>query len=669
MKFYKGPNKKDATEEEIVDDILDRFDTAQQHISHICQEHQEYLDQYFGKMPPLPEWKKNTGASNLFIPLVEPLVDTTVAKMYLAFVSNDPFIQYSPDVQEAVLPARAMEQVVKHMFQNKMPNSRSTMWSWFNSTVLKGTGIVRVYHDKKSHNRVRVEKIPNPIDSRVPLFDNNGKPMMQEITEEIIDYRGIKLENIDITNFAADWNSWDFQKGWVELREFIDPEEYLTRVEERGYKELEEEELEALMKVPEDFQYDSIHINNKTYDHKDNKSVDFRTDRREKIELITYYGKSWINGIRQSSIITVARHMDKDKKSPLILGPVPFGQAPFAVMRYKPGSGEFVGRGQGAQLKGLQGQLNTTVNQQNDNIAFELNGGWIYDEGAVEDESMLDSKVGQHIKRADPNAKIDKIPRNPLPPESFIRVNDIQTWAEKDTGSMDLMRGQMPRKETAFTTNLMNQNAGQRTEAILEIALGEAIQNMGDIIKQQIIEFYANDENIVIPLTKKEVIEYQEIFNDVNEVEINNQFLTISVGFLDAAYSASAQVSALKGDDRTKSQELLQLFQLAAPMAQTGWMKKDGSVEGLDLSYIVREYAKLNKIEDLRGAFITLLTKEQVEQQRQAQLAQQQAEAQQQGALPQELGGQSQLQPPNEQVAQQQGVAQEITEEDALLEE
>jgi hypothetical protein len=148
--------------------------------------------------------------------------------------------------------------------------------------------------------------------------------------------------------------------------------------------------------------------------------------------------------------------------------------------------------------------------------------------------------------------------------------------------------------------------------------------------------------------------------------------LTIKVtpDILKRTMYAIPNISALDGDNRAKSQELLQFMQIMQPYLQInpqtgmpmGWKDKGGNTVLPDIGYFIREYARLNKIETT-NALITI-PKVQVEQ---AQAQQQSMQMQMQAAkggggqpssAPSEIAGQSMLTSPQESSNQQAGIEQ-----------
>lgn len=661
-KFYSGPNKKGSTAEEIADDIRSKFKESSRKLSDATVAHARYLKKYLGIADPLPDYKKDSGASNIFVPLIEPHVDTVVAKTFLTLMGQDPFARFSPETQDAVIPAKVMERVFNFYFYNKMKNSLTNMWLWIRNATLLGTGVVHLFHDKDVHNRTRTVPIPNPLDPTIPLLNGDGQEMFQDVTEEVVDYDGIRFEVIDLSNFAIDWDVLDWRKSWCILREFVDPEVYIMRQETLGYKKLSEEEMETLLSDPatvKDIESGSIIANsNKAFDAQTNVGSSTSEDARGKIELLHYYGKGHIDGVRQEVIYTITNHKFNDNDDPIILGPVPFGVKPFATMRFKPNQDCFLGRGIGAQLEGLQDELNVIRNQRIDNIALELNGCWVMDDGAVDDISQLNSQVGQIIVK-NAGAELSKIARQPLPTDAFNSEQSIKTDAQEVTASADLFRGLSARKETATVGTMLNNNAGQRLEAIMMIAMEDGVQDFVNLTRTMIIDFSPSTDKMVIKLAEDEIEKYQSIFETVAPVN-NEGFVEFPIEILDKAMHATVKISALAGDNRAKSMELIQVLQTLLPFAQQGWRKKDKSVETIDISYFIKEFLKLNKYTDFRGIFQTLLTAEEAEQKRKLELAQQAAQIQsqtQQSAPAGEMGGQQGVPPPQEAAAQQAAVA------------
>jgi hypothetical protein len=671
--WTEGINNPDAKEEDIAADVLLKFEHANGQITDVRNKHVKYLKSFYGIPDDLPEYKRGTGASNMHVPLIEPLVDTIVAKIFLTLLSNNPFIRFESDSSDEmdILAARCLERVVKYLIADRIPGARDQIYLWLQDAVLFGHGFIHVYFDTVTHTS-------NSIQTVSGLVDAIGRPISAEVVTEVIDYAGLKFEIIDINNLAIDWSTPDWRKSWLIIRERIDPEIYLERVRTSGYKALSNEELKELMFGETD--YDDIQIE---VDGKSGTTVagEYNADRK-KVELYHYYGKGYVpyyndkgevvDKIRQDCKMIVAGRKTKNGKTAVIVPPVPFGIKPIAEMRFKPKRGEALGRGVGDQVYDLQGELTVTRNQRMDAINFNLNQGWLVTPGAVEDEADLNSRMGQIVHLADPQGRAEQIVRPQIPPDAWRHEDVIKNDAQLVTSSSDILRGEMERKETAFVGNLRNNNAGQRLESVT-FRMSDGFRELADVMKGLLAEFTPSDNPVIAKLTQDEAKKYA--------VELGKQFdpqskiLTVTPDILKRTVFAITNISALDGDNQAKSQMMLQYMQIMQPYLQLnpqtgmpiGWQDRGGNTVIPDIGFFIREFARLNKISGAGDALITIPA-QRVQQAQQQQLANQaQLQAAKSGAVappqmssPTELAGQSMLTSPQEAGNQQAAIEQEL---------
>jgi hypothetical protein len=680
-----GINNPNANDQEVANDIILKYQHAWGQIWDVRNNHVKWLKGFYGIAEDLPKYKKGTGASNMFVPLIEPLVDTICAKFFLTLMSYNPFIRFESNSGDKrdILSARVLERVVKYLVADRIPGAKDQLYLWIQDAVLYGQGFIHIYFDTVSHTQNSVQAIPNPMNPKMPMFDAIGNPMTVEMVTDVIDYTGLKFEILDINNIGIDWSTPDWRKSWVIIRERIDPEVYMERQKTSGYRPLNNEEIKGL--VVGDTDYDNIQIE---VDGKSGTTMggEFNIDRK-KIELYHYYGKGYVpyfnekgeivDKIRQDCKMIVAGKRTRQGVRLIVCPPVPYGVKPIAMMKFKPKRGEALGRGVGAQIYDLQAELNITRNQRMDAINFNLNQGYIISPGCVENEEDLNSRMGQIIHKSDPQGTIDPIPRNPIPPETWKHEEVIKSDAQLVTSSTDILRGEMERKETAFTSNLRNNNAGQRLESIVFRMGNEGLRELAEVMRALLAEFTPSDNPMIIKLTKDEAEKYAAELGELYNPETG--ILTVTPDILKSTAYAIPCIAALDGDSRAKSQELLQAMQIMQPFLQInpqtglpiGWKDPAGNTVVPNVGFFIREYARLNKIE-LRDALVTIPA-QQVEAARQQQQAMQmQLQAANGQAAPQgnsqpsmnspaELAGQSMLTNPQESVNQSMGIEQMLT--------
>lgn len=681
--WSEGINDINASEQTIANDIMMKFMHSWGQIWDVRASHVKWLKHFYGIADNLPEYKRGTGASNMFVPLLEPLVDTIVAKFFLTLLSYNPFIRWETDSTdpEDILAARVLERVVKYLISDRIPGAREQLYLWMQDAVLYGQGFLHCYFDTVSHTSNSIQTMTAP--GGRTIVDALGNPINAEVVTNIIDYSGIKFEILDINNIAIDWSTPNWRNSWVIVRERIDPEVYIERMKTSGYRPLKEDDFKGLQIGDAD--YDNIQIE---VDGKSNTTMggEYNIDRR-KIELYHYYGKGFVpyfnekgevvDKIRQDCKMIVCSRRSQGGVRLVVVPPVPFGVKPIAMLKFKPKRGEALGRGVAAQIDDLQGELNVTRNQRMDAINFALNQGFMVTTGAVENEDDLNSRMGQVVHVSDPMGKVEIIPRAPIPPEAWKHEDTIKNDAQMVTSSADILRGDMERKETAFTTNLRNSNAGQRLEAIVFRMGNEGLRELAEVMRGLLAEFTPSNNPIIVKLSQEEARKYGAELGQLFDPKTNS--VTATPDILKKTMYAIPCISALDGDNRAKSQELLQMMQVLQPYMQInpqtglpiGWKDKTGNMVLPDIGYIIREYARLNRIE-LTDMLITVPAQAVAQAQQQQQQQQMQLMAAKGGGAapgpglqqpmmgPGEVGGQSMLTSPQESGNQQSAIEQMI---------
>ena len=189
-------------------------------------------------------------------------------------------------------------------------------------------------------------------------------------------------------------------------------------------------------------------------------------------------------------------------------------------------------------------------------------------------------------------------------------------------------------------------------------------------MRSLLAQFTPTNNPIIIKLAQDE---YEKYALELGEI-VDPETLTIKItpDILKKTMYAIPCIAALDGDNRAKSQELLQFMQIMQPYLQinpqtgepVGWEDSGGNIVVPNIGHFIREYARLNRIQT-KDALITI-PKAVIQQQQQQQLAQQMQLQQakggggggQQGGSPAEMAGQSMLTNPQESANQQAGIEQ-----------
>lgn len=583
MDYIKGVLDKGATSEEVADDIAARFDEGIKANGDALDEIEQIRAHLNGDPPDLPAWK-HPDDPNYTVPYMETLVDTIIAKFFMAVLAHNPIIRFLPENKKSVLAARLVERTVHYLTNKRIPNAFTHLYLWIHEAVSVGLGLLYVYYDRVERKYTQMTTVYGP--DGAPQIDEEGKTVrVPELVTEV-DYEGFKLDVLDLQDVTGDWENIDNEEYIV--REYIEPKEYLHRVKTLGYVEMTMEELKELTssnKSKRDYVSTTENIDDKF---------------RDKIEILHYHGLGYIDdGDELENVkITVFKKKANDGERREIVR-TSSAMCPIIPMRFKPVLKKFQGRGVGQQTKDLNTELNINFNSRLLNLSHALHTGWIIgSEAGLVDEDELTSRPGMTI-HCDKPEQVVPITRAAVTQEAFSASEETKATMRDVTAAQDIVQGKAQRQELATTATLLDSNAKQRLEVHIFRMAKEGFGKYGDILKIGITELFDPDNPIMLNFSKDEMDQFAGQFPDGAVDE--NGMMEISSELLRGAMYATTEVSALAGDTRSQRQELLQLIQMVMQMTGgQGWPTgqtdpKTGApiMERLNFSNSIKEMYRL----------------------------------------------------------------------------
>lgn len=556
MNYFTGVLDRKSTAQEIGDDIGHKFKKGLTANQDARDRAKDYLNYFKGIPDALPEWH-HPDDPNYFVPYMEVLVDTIVAKFFLTLFAHNPIIRYQPQDRASILSTRIVERLIHYQINHQIPDALTHLYLWVQDAVLQGYGFLNVYWDKQSRIHTEEVTVTDPI-TEEPLFDNEGKEIIRPMIVEEIDYQGFKFDVLDIEDVVADWNEIDFKASYVIVREYINPEEYFDRMKGMEYEKLTEEQIDKAI-VP--------------YDRFEDSGEREREDKTKmKLELLHYYGKGYLDGGEDDELqdikITILTHSTgTDGVTNYIVKKESLGFKPFCILRFKPEKGRLLGRGVGDQTYDLNTELNLNFNARILNISQAMHRMWKVGLNAgLKDRDQLISRPAGVIDCED-ITQIQEVVHTPLVPDAFNNSRETIQYMQDVTAAQDIIRGKMSRQEFATTASIMDSNAKQRLELHIYRMAKEGLSQLGDLLRQMLLAMYDPNSPLIAVLGKDE----QERFaGDLGEAVDEQGFMQVGVKDLKGAMFATTEVSATEGDKRAVRQEKLQLLQTLLSLIPNG---------------------------------------------------------------------------------------------------
>ena len=256
-------------------------------------------------------------------------------------------------------------------------------------------------------------------------------------------------------------------------KEWISKEDYKRRMENSGYKKLDDDELTKLISdknwIPEHYQEDLL-----TTLGKGARRQDGQDEKNGTILLLHYY--DMYTGHYQT--IAANRMLVRDTSKPQTietgLGSItmaikPYPYCPYDDIRLWPFPKEFYAQGVGRIARGFQNEINLLKSMRLENIELGIFKTFLVNELYVDDpDDIMMMSGGINLVR-DVNNAVKPIEVGDITQNAYVEQAMWEKEAQDATSSQETVRGNQPsRRETATTVVQLQKNSMIRLESFMK---------------------------------------------------------------------------------------------------------------------------------------------------------------------------------------------------------
>lgn len=340
--------------------------------------------------------------SNIFVPMVYPLVSTILPRM----IANKPTFRFEPREESDEKAVEQMSMLVDYQLDRMEFFKKLKMW--VKDTLMYGVGIIKCYWDKNEDKEI------NDPDIQV----------------------------IDLFDFFPDPKATQIDGGDFMIHRSIAPLTQLRKAQTYDGKPLYKN-LDDIKDSTNEESSNKLYVTNDramSIGDIDGKLVlgsPYRQSMTKQVEILEYWG---IYGKDDDEyVITVANRTTVIRAEK---NPYPDGKRPFVKMEIDPNNFLFFGTGIIDPLEHLQIALNDTRNQRMDNVNLILNKLFVVLKDGDVNEQELVSRPGGVIYEGTPGAvrilETPDITQSAYQEEALLKQD-----AQEAVGVSDIIQGQI----------------------------------------------------------------------------------------------------------------------------------------------------------------------------------------------------------------------------------
>lgn len=423
--------------------------------------------------------------SNLFVPLVYPLVMTILPRL----ISNKPTFRFEPREESDQEAVEQMKMLVD--YQLERTDFLKKLKMWVKDTLMFGTGLAKVYWKRDDE-----EDINDPEIEVVDCFDFFPDPKATQIDGgDFMIHRTIMPVTALKNALGPDGKS--LYKGLDEIKDSTN-EENTNKIFLTNDRSMTIGDIDARLVL----------------------GTPYRQSMTKQIEILEYWG---IYGKDDNEYVLTVANRNKVIRAEKN----PYGNTaknrPFVKMCIDPNNFLFHGTGLIDPLEHLQIALNDTRNQRMDNVNLILNKLFVVLKDADVNEQELVSRPGGVIYEGTPGGvRILETPD--ITASAYQEEAILQQNAQETVGVSDIIQGQVQDANSAKVEGQVINKTARGAQI--------AVEQAGSRFKY----YMQNVEDGLIDLGKKLYLMNQEFMTDekIVRIEAPNDYQTIQKqGLLD----------------------------------------------------------------------------------------------------------------------------------------
>lgn len=441
----EGTSKVSTPEEKELDLVLRSFMYSRQFYSAKFEEFKRFKRLY----DQIPD-QKETFRSNLFIPMVYPIVSTIQPRM----VANLPKFKYQPREKSDSKLVKQMDVLTDYQLDRMEFFKKLKMW--VKDTLMYGTGIVKVFWRNEANQSNR--EVVNP-------------------------YNDPDCSLVDLLDFYPDPKAVDIDSGDFLIHRTVTSLQFLKRAKDTDGKPL----YENLDQVKDGWADDtsnqsSINTRDMTVGEVGagtQLGSPYRQSISKQVEILEYWGVN-PNEEYEEYVITVANRntVIRSERNPFK------GKRPFVKMHIDPENHAFHGKGVIGPIEHLQLELNDIRNQRMDNVNLIINRMFFVLRSANVDKQDLVSRPGGYIEMDLPGGVTPMVVPD-VTQSSYQEESLVKQDAQSATGVSDIIQGQLRSADESVPGTALNKTATGAAIAVQQAGsrFKYYLQNIEDALK------------------------------------------------------------------------------------------------------------------------------------------------------------------------------------------
>lgn len=430
-----------------------------------------YQQQYRSK---LANEKEYDFQARLYIPYSFSSVETVIPRVMEAIFSSDPIVAVKPIAVDDSEPAKKIEKLINYQL-NRM-DFLNTFILLAKMALVYGTCIAKVDW-KKEYRKVR--KVQAKLDEfGMPVYDEQGNPVIEKVTSEILYYDDPYIYPIDIYNFYIDPKATTIDNAEYCIMETTTTLGRLEQMQKMGaYKNIN--------KVKEIIGTTLIEEGNNRYSNVDVQNPnDIKDKHSKKVRLIEYWEDDRVIVVAENKVVI------RDE-----INPYWHCKKPFIFGRICPVENQFYGIGLMEMVESLQNELNDLRNLRMDNLKLAINCMYkIARDADVDIDNLINQPGGVILTNYIDG--IDVLQTKDVTSNAFTEAKIITDDIQTTHGIYDYSKGRPSQDRETATGILSLQEAANYRFKLMILLMCKNIIGNGSELMVDLNEQFINTDKI-----------------------------------------------------------------------------------------------------------------------------------------------------------------------------